>query len=241
MNGVQALSAINNRPTAVVIADQLRESIINGAFTSGDQINEARVATQLNVSRGPVREALHRLVQEGLLISRPNRGVFVREITEHDIAEVYEAREVIECAAAEIITKRADDARATVADELETYLSGMQHAIAANDWTGLSRIDLDFHTKLVEAGGNTRLLRAYQTLATEALICMNHLSDSYPQPDRVIPGHEEIIANLRSGDMTAVHLTLHQHLTLDSYELHTHDDDGSLRHGRNEEDVHAGV
>ena len=79
MRGVLSLSAIDSRPTAVVIADQLRERIIDGSFGPGDQINEAQVANQLNVSRGPVREALKRLVQEGLLIGHPNRGVFVRE------------------------------------------------------------------------------------------------------------------------------------------------------------------
>ncbi len=63
MSGVQALSALEHRPTAVIISDQLRERIIDGAFKPGDQINEAQVASQLRVSRGPVREALHRLVQ----------------------------------------------------------------------------------------------------------------------------------------------------------------------------------
>lgn len=119
MRGVLSLSAIDSRPTAVVIADQLRERIIDGSFGPGDQINEAQVANQLNVSRGPVREALQRLVQEGLLIGRPNRGVFVRELTLRDIAEVYEAREVIECAAAENIVARSQADREELVARLE--------------------------------------------------------------------------------------------------------------------------
>lgn len=235
MNGIQTLSAINNRPTAVVIADQLRESIITGGFSPGDQVNEAQVATQLNVSRGPVREALHRLVQEGLLLSRPNRGVFVQELTVRDVAEVYEAREVIECAAAEIITKFPTERRAETADRLAEILDRMQVALDAEDWARLGRIDLEFHTALVADAGNTRLGRAYATLATEALICLFHFPDAYPKPDRVIPGHQEIADLLKAGDMEELHHVLHRHLSIDDYQLHDHADEGALRHGRNEE------
>ena len=237
MSGVRTLSAINNRPTAVVIADQLREGIINGSFGPGDQINEAQVAGQLNVSRGPVREALHRLVQEGLLLSRPNRGVFVQEMTVHDVAEIFEAREVIECAAAEIITKLDPADRDIAADRLLAVIDRMQPALDAADWAGLSRIDLEFHTLLVTIASNTRLVRAYETLATEALICLANFPGAYPKRDRVIPGHLEIVDQLRAGDMEELHRTLHQHLSVSDYELHSHDDDGSLRHGRNEADV----
>ncbi|MFT4215343.1 MAG: GntR family transcriptional regulator [Microbacterium sp.] len=234
MSGVLSLSAINSRPTAVLIADQLRERIIDGSFNSGDQINEAQVAQQLNVSRGPVREALQRLVQEGLLIGRPNRGVFVRELTLRDIAEVFEAREVIECAAAESILSQSDAQRNAVVESLRAIAHRMETPLTARDWPTLSRIDIEFHTTLVDAGGNSRLTRAYRTLATEALICLSHFEETYPLPDRVIPGHLEIAELLRGTDMDAVHLTLHHHLLVENFELHTHSAAELLRHGRNE-------
>lgn len=234
MNGVQSLSAIANKPTAVIIADQIRERIIDGSFQSGEQINEAQVATALNVSRGPVREALNRLVQEGILVSKPNRGNFVREISAHDIAEVYEAREVIECAAAESITRQQPEALAQTLHQLREYLPLMQESLDAQDWTRLSRIDIGFHTHLVQAAGNTRLDRAYTTLATEALICMTHLEQTYPNIDQVVPGHARIVDLLAARDMEAVHLELHSHLSLDEHQHHTHETDETLRHGRND-------
>lgn len=232
MNGVQTLTAIENRPTAVIIADQLRDGIVNGTFSSGDQINEAQLAEQLQVSRGPVREALHRLVQEGLLEGRPNRGVFVKQVTRRDIAEVAEAREVIECAAAEVITGTDVQERGRVADVLLAATQPMSAAIAADDRSGLRRADLAFHTQLVQAGNNTRLLRAYRTLATEALICMLHYAGAEPDDD-LIAKHVTIAELLRTGDMEAVHLALHQHLSIDDSELHSHEDE-TLRHGRAE-------
>jgi len=225
MNGLQTLSVINSRPTAVLIADQLRESIIDGAFSPGDQINEAQVAAQLSVSRGPVREALHRLVQEGLLLSRPNRGVFVQELTMRDVAEIYQAREVIESAAAEIVARRSVAERAAVTADLEAIIDRMQDAFDADDWTRLGRIDLEFHTALVGAAANRRLVRAYATLATEALICLTHFRDAYTNRERVLPSHRIISEQLREGDMEALQATLHRHLTLSTYQLQDRDGD----------------
>ncbi|GAA3593505.1 GntR family transcriptional regulator [Agrococcus terreus] len=239
MRGVEALSAINSRPTAVVIADQLRESIIDGAFAPGDQVNEALVASRLNVSRGPVREALHRLVQEGLLLARPNRGVFVQELDARDVAEVFAAREVIECAAGEIVTGRDADRREAAADRLTAIVDRMQAAFDAGDWPRLGRIDLEFHTALVADAGNSRLDRAYATLATEALICLTHFPGAYPERSNVVPGHRELIELVRSGTMEELHRALHEHLSVDDHRLHGHDADGDLRHGRPEGDAVA--
>jgi DNA-binding GntR family transcriptional regulator len=110
----------------------------------------------------------------------------------------------------------------------------MSEPLEARDWSTLSRIDLEFHTTIVKAGENSRLLRAYQTLATEALICLNHFQYSYPRPERVVVEHREIAAGLRSGGMDELHAMLHDHLSISSFELHSHDAEGDHRHGRNE-------
>ena len=218
MSGVDTLTAINSRSTAVVVADKLREGIIEGAFSPGEQINEARVAGQLGVSRGPVREALHRLVQEGLLLSRPNRGVFVQELTDKDVAEIFASREVIESAAAEIVLRHDRAVRDATADRLHSIVDRMQVALDADDWTTLGRIDLEFHTQLVHDAGNSRLVRAYATLATEALMCLTHFPGAYPRRERVVSGHRDIVEQLREGDMQALHRTLRSHLSPDSQE-----------------------
>lgn len=219
MSGAHALSAIVPRPTAVIIADQLREGIIDGVFEPGDQINEAQLASQLNVSRGPVREALHRLMQEGILIGRPNRGVFVRELTAEDVSEVYHVREVIELAAASILAGRDAASRASVTEQLTEIISRMQEPVEAHDWAAIHRIDLEFHTVLVRGARNTRLMRAYATLATEVMICMAHFAAAHPDLDRVLPGHKELAALVEDGDLHALHHALHQHLTVAEDEL----------------------
>jgi DNA-binding GntR family transcriptional regulator len=215
VSGIDRLDAIESRSTSVVIAERLTDRIVDGSFRPGEQINEAQVASQLHVSRGPVREALQRLVQEGLLISRPNRGVFVRELTASDVAEIYAAREVIECAAAEVIVARTSGERSKTAAELEAIVDRMVPLIAAEDWPQVSRLDLAFHSRLVEASGNTRLHRAYLTLATETLICMSNLEEAYPysDPATIADGHRRIAGLIATGDMQEVREALHQHLS----------------------------
>ncbi|MFW0773383.1 GntR family transcriptional regulator [Paenarthrobacter nitroguajacolicus] len=207
------LSAITPKSTAVIIADQLRDRIVEGYFVPGEQINEALLAGQLSVSRGPVREALNRLCQEGLLVSRPNRGVFVIELTDEDVDEIYGVREMLEIGAAEIITAQTAQRRQEVSDALVKIASQLPAAIAAGDWARVSRLDLDFHTTLVASVGNSRLLRAYTTLATESLMCMINPEQAYPTPSTLSHDHMAMAKLIAAGSMNEIHAAFHRHLS----------------------------
>lgn len=206
-------SAITPATTAVRIADQVRERIVDGFFAPGEQVNEALLASQLGVSRGPVREALQRLCQEGLLISRPNRGVFVVEMTKEDVDEIYGVREILELGAAEIIMAQTAQRRQEVSDELVNIASQLPAAIAAGDWAHVSRLDLQFHTTLIAHAGNSRLLRAYTTLANESLICMLNLEKAYPTPSTLSHDHMAMAKLMATGSMSEIHSAFHRHVS----------------------------
>src|SRR5215213_9299233 len=88
-------------------AGLLRERILSGEFAMGTRLVEARIARQLAMSRGPVREALKQLRAEGLVREEPRRGSFVADLTLNDIWEIYDLRAAIESRAARnIITNR---------------------------------------------------------------------------------------------------------------------------------------
>lgn len=200
--------------TSIRIADLLRERIVDGYFAPGQQVNEAQVSAQLNLSRGPVREALQRLSQEGLLVSKPNRGVFVVELTADDVDEIYGAREIIELGAAELITNQSEAKRQKTANKLKKIASKLTEAATSDDWQKVRRLDLEFHTTLVSESGNSRLLRAYTTLATEALICMKNLEQAYPTPSSVT--HHLVMADLiATGSMKEIRSSFHRHLSVD--------------------------
>jgi DNA-binding GntR family transcriptional regulator len=100
MTGVDNIVPLALRGTSAVIAEQLRERILDGSFAPGEQISEVQLAARLKMSRGPVREAVQRLAQEGLLVSHRNRGVFVVELDGSDIEDVYRGRRAVEKEAA---------------------------------------------------------------------------------------------------------------------------------------------
>ncbi|MGB3371652.1 MAG: GntR family transcriptional regulator, partial [Rhodococcus sp. (in: high G+C Gram-positive bacteria)] len=146
MSGSRRLTPINARNTSMVIADQIRDRIIDGSYAPGEQINEANVAAELEISRGPVREALQRLNQEGLLVSYRNRGVFVVELSSDDVAEIYDARAAIEVGAAWTLVRGEVAVLKATAAQLSAIVDQMQPFIDKADWLGLAERDLAFHT-----------------------------------------------------------------------------------------------
>ena len=80
--------------------DILKRQLLSGELRPGERVNEVVMAARLGISRGPLREAIRNLEQEGLLIAAPHRGTFVRQLTEEEAAELQEVRLALETAAA---------------------------------------------------------------------------------------------------------------------------------------------
>lgn len=212
MTGIDGLSALEGRPTSELIADQLRDQILSGAFRLGEQVTEAQLAAELRVSRGPVREALQRLCQEGLMVSHRNRGVFVMDLTPSDVAEIYSARKAIETAAAETVLSSGKAKVATTVATLRAIVREMPAPVSSGDWAHLAELDLNFHSALVEASGNTRLSRVYATLAAESRICMVNLKVSYPRVTALVEEHERIVDLLAEERREALRQEIVRHM-----------------------------
>lgn len=212
MAGIDDLPALAGRPTSELIADQLRDSILDGGFRPGEQMIEAQLAARLQVSRGPVREALQRLIQEGLLVNHRNRGVFVLELTAADIAEIYGARKAVETAAADYVLASGKTKISKTAKALRSIIREMSAAVRAGDWLRLAELDVSFHSTLVAAADNSRLSRIYATLAAESRLCIVNLEDFYPRADVLVAEHERIVALLLGGDAAALRQEITCHM-----------------------------
>ncbi|WP_338891205.1 GntR family transcriptional regulator [Rhodococcus sovatensis] len=219
MSGSRRLTPINARNTSMVIADQIRDRIIDGSYAPGEQINEANVAAELEISRGPVREALQRLNQEGLLVSYRNRGVFVVELSSDDVAEIYDARAAIEVGAAWTLVRGEVAVLKATAAQLSAIVDQMQPFIDKADWLGLAERDLAFHTALVAATTNSRMSRMYATLAAEARICMANLETAYYRPEALVEEHQLLVDLLLGDDWAALETGLHEHMDTAIHDL----------------------
>ncbi|MFF0496279.1 GntR family transcriptional regulator [Nocardia aobensis] len=167
---------VNRQSTAEMIADRLRTAIMHGTVAPGTQLVEADLATQFDVSRGPVREAMQRLVSEGLLHSVRHRGIFVIELSLDDVVDIYRARTAIEGGALDLIL---DGRREIAYAALETSVADMQACAARGDATGVTESDHSFHQALVTSADSPRLVRAARTLLIETRMCLGALQTTY--------------------------------------------------------------
>jgi DNA-binding GntR family transcriptional regulator len=212
MAAKEGLLVLEGRPTAQLIADQLREQIVQGIFRPGEQINESVLASQLRTSRGPVREALQRLSQEGILVSHRNRGVFVLELSADDIREIYAVREAVESTAADALLKAGHEQVEATCQALKAIIRDMAKQVAVSDWQAIARLDMQFHTTFVAGAGNTRLIRIYETLAAESRMCILGLAVAYPRIDVLVQEHQNLLDLLESGDGAALQKAIKQHM-----------------------------
>lgn len=193
---------------ASLVTDQLRDSIINGALEPGEQLSEVDLAQRFGVSRGPVREALQRLIQEGLLRSEPHRGVTIPVLTDEDVLDIYLAREALESAAVRHIIASS---RSTACHEaLDQHVTAMEKAEAAGDWEAVGKADAEFHTALVEATGSQRLQRMFSTVISETRLCLGALTSADSRTD-LVQEHREICSLMQQGKIEQALAVLGKH------------------------------
>lgn len=134
------------------VAHELRHAIISGSLGHGTHLVEARLSQMFDVSRGPVRDALQRLTEEGLLESR-RRGTYVRGLSLEDIEELYSLRKLIERDALERCMRVAEPEF----DPAHRALEAMRSALEGGSAGEFAKADLDFHSAFYSIAGHGRI------------------------------------------------------------------------------------
>jgi len=146
--GVQGIRPPERRGLTEQVADSIRQAIFSGSFELGERLNEADIADRLHVSRGPVREALTQLRQEGIVTMSWHRGAFIMELSAADVSELYSLRTVLE-----VFAIRQAAGAATTADLEAMYAVLAAMSKAGDDQSDFDMIQLDvqFHDELYPA------------------------------------------------------------------------------------------
>ena len=145
---------IDNKPLRERVLDALREAIITGELKPGQPLVEMELASQLGISRAPLREALQTLVQEGLIETAAYRGTIVRPLTRTDIEELYSLRSVLETFAVQRLIAQ-NNAENVV--KLRECFELMLAAAQSGDLAGVNQIDRLFHDTLIELSQHSLL------------------------------------------------------------------------------------
>ena len=177
------------------VAHALREAIAAGRLRPGDHLVEQRIASELGVSRSPVREAIRRLELEGLIVGEPHRGARVTRLTVDDIRDLYVVRATVESLAARLAAPRLT---AADRDRLRQLVQSMESAARQHDMRKLSTLDADFHHVVGEACGNRWLIRILGSLRLQIreFIATNVV---YDEPLDVARQHRDLLRQLDEG------------------------------------------
>lgn len=212
------LQPLQLRSTPELIADRIRAGVLDGTFPPQTQLGEVELARQLQVSRGPVREAMQRLIQEGLLRSERNRGVFVVELDDDDARDIYVARAAVEKAAAVRVARRGDPDDLAA---LDAVVERLAEAVESS-WTEVVEIDMEFHTTVVDRCNSERLQRMFRTLVAETRLCLVRLEPFYPHKETVVDEHRDILEAIRTRDETLVLQLIDHHMEEAAARLSVH-------------------
>jgi len=190
--------------------DALRQAIVQMHFGPGSLLSEAEIARQLGISRQPVREAMIRLGQEGLVEVRPQRGTFVRLISVREVENARFIREAIEVAIVRRCAAMADDADIA---RLENIIDDQRTAAARGENAAFLRHDEAFHQTIATVAGCQDTWRVLQGLKAQ-LDRVRYLSmpDATP-PLVIIDQHSRIARAIAAHDPEEAANTMHQHLS----------------------------
>ncbi|HZR03508.1 MAG TPA: phosphonate utilization associated transcriptional regulator [Burkholderiales bacterium] len=212
------IELIQSHSLTMLVRRELERRILSGEVSPGDKLNEAEIATQLNVSRSPVREALRALEQTGLVQIEKNRGVSVRELSLQDADEIYEFRAHLDEVIGQLAARRVTTQQVA---QLRELLRKMQEAARTRNVARYYPLNLRFHDLLAEIAGNRALLGAYRRLVNELHLyrreTLAHGPDSFPISARE---HAEIVERIAQRDSEGAGRLLREHAKRSRERLH---------------------
>src|SRR5690348_16980462 len=192
-----------------VVQHEIERMILSGELAAGARLNELALATKLSISRGPIREACRALAELGFLQRIPNRGVFVRKLDRTDAMEVYDLRAGLTGLASSLLAPVITDRQV---DRLRGLLAEMDRAAVAADFSAFYLLNLDFHDVIVEATGNSRLIKTYRGLLKEFQLFRTH---GLVQQDALVASNKEhraIVDALARHDSGAAYAVAFEHV-----------------------------
>ena len=199
--------------TADAVYQVLRHSIVQGTLEPGERLRSDALATELRVSRTPVREALRKLEAEGL-VAPSGAGLVVRALSEQDLTEVFYVREALEGMAARLAAENATPSEIAAIREL---LEDMDAVFQRGDAAALRRLTGEFHQLVCRASHNNRLLQSLKTLLDHVRQIQTSTLFNAGRPAEALEEHRSLLRAIeaRDGDRAEAAARAHRRKTLE--------------------------
>lgn len=224
---MQILDPIKRQKTLTEqAADAIRTRIVEGLFQFGEALSEITLATELGVSKTPVREAFLQLKNEGLVDILPQRGTFVFRMTVEELRQLFEMREILECNSLRFAMRDHPDALSAALDRI---VEDMIKATEERDARRFRRLDADFHGELIAQSCNSFIRSAYNVIALRVHAFRNRLPVGAQSWD-TIDMHVETAKCVAARDVEGAieQLQAHLHKSFNDYVKRTASDQANV-------------
>jgi len=188
--------------------DRLRRDILSGRTDPGERLVEEQLTRRLGISRGPLREAMRLLAEQGLVEHIPRRGARVATLSDDDVRELYEVRDVLERHAVASMPERPD------MTGLRAALEVMRKATETDDRLELANAHRRFHVEVVTLGGNRQLVGLYESILVRIQLYMAVNMRREAEVARAEDGvhrHERLLTAIEQGDTNRIMSALNGH------------------------------
>lgn len=196
-NSDQFADIIDHRMLSDQVSTFLVRELIFGRLQPGQRINETYLARQLGISRNPIREAVRRLEERGLLVAVPRKGTFVRTFLRRDIDEIFSFRMVVERFALEQALPQMTDADI---DRIAGYVDAMVEAAESDDEMRFVDNDLAFHLEICRLSKNRQTMHAFSNIQAEVQMLIMLSERQFPSLMEAATDHWPVVEALRARD-----------------------------------------
>lgn len=206
---IGSLAAVSRTTFRDHIAESLRASILNGDLPPGTPLVEGRLAERFGVSRGPLREAMRQLTEEGLLTTKAYTATHVTQLTEKDVNDIYALRTALEIFAFEQCWPRRD---AAFRQQMRERLRALTTAIDAGDERASIAAELELHSAPYEWAGNAQLVSVWRGMRGRIQLywATHHLAHGRRGPRR--DGHDRYVKLACGDDLAAMAAEIRTHM-----------------------------
>ena len=191
------------------IADIIRDRILKGEYKIGEKIKETQIASELKVSRTPIREAFKQLENEGLIDSIPNRGCFAKGFTKQDIEDIYAVRKALEILCVEWAVSRITEEQI---QNLQDQCDLMEFYTVRQDEKKVLEINTGFHDIIYNATGSrfmAQVLRSYKEYIDQTRKALYYEPDYL---DEILEEHRSILTAIKNRDVEEGKAAMSRHL-----------------------------
>lgn len=191
------------------VLERLREAILEGVFLPGSQLNQAQIAAQFGVSRGPVRAAVNKLEKDGLVRNVPHRGTYVTHLDKKTVSDLYSVRAVLEAYGVRLAV-----AHCTPEDieEFSEIVDEMRAAAYDGDVEKVVRLDSEVHEFFIRLSDNSFLLQTWSTIKVQVRRALAFRHHSHPDIQDIADSHLPFISLMRQKNADEAARVMEAHI-----------------------------